>query len=627
MKKFLLMLLTLAVTNTFSQEKNIKSEVKSATVFLKSAQVTRAKTISMNKGIQVLKFTDLSPFIDKKSIQIKAKDMEIQAINFQKNFLSTIKKSPKYIELKKQFSDYAARIDVENINLSSIQEEIQFLKDNRDIGGSNQKLTVDDLKLVSQYYSSQMKSLKTKELNSKNKIKKLKDDKQKIFKQLSDLKSKKEFASGEIVVKVKSESSRKVNFELTYNVDNVSWYPSYDIRVKDINSPLQLTYKANLKQNSQVDWKNVKLRFSSSNPSQSTKAGKIVPYFIGYGTLPPQYKGDIYEVSGYVRDDYDPLPGASVVVKGTSIGTETDMNGYFSIKIPNQNSVLQFSSLGFESLERTVAGSFMDVRLKESGEVLDEVVVTGRGSSSKRYTKKHSVSSVLMGKTSGIRIRGASSLPNKTINTIPVQKIINQTSVSFEVVEPYTINSSNKNFVIAMKNYTTNADYRYYAVPRIEEQAFLVASLKNWVDLNLMEGEANIYFEDTFVGSSLIDTRYTEDDLDVSLGIDKNVLVSRKKAKDFTTRQFIGNKKEETSIWDFTIKNNKQQTIQMTVLDQIPIPLYEEIRVSLDKSFDGELNDKTGEVKWKFSLTPNNTKKMQLKYKVKYPKNQYLAID
>ncbi|MEQ6125244.1 mucoidy inhibitor MuiA family protein [Pseudotenacibaculum sp. MALMAid0570] len=613
MKKVIVFLLFLTVNPVFSQDKEIKSKVNSATVFLNSAQVTRTKNVQLKNGIQVLKFVELSPFIDKKSIQVKAKDIEIQSINFQKNYLTGLKKNETRLSLEDLLLVLDDKIDLENINLSSIQDEIQFLKSNRSIGG-NQTLTVNALKEASTFYSSQMKNLKTKELTVKNRIKKLQKEKTKIRKQINDLTPQKEFASGEIYIKVKSNSIKTIQFQLTYNVSNVGWYPSYDIRVKDINSPLYLTYKANLKQNSQVDWNNVKLSFSSANPSQSTKAGKITPYFLDYGSFPPNYKGELDEIFGYVRDSEGPLIGASVIVKGTTIGTETDWDGRYSIKVPDNNSTLVFSHLGFKTVERRAYNRNINVTM-EASEVLDEVVVTAYASSNIRRKPNAKLSQKLQGKAYGLS------------SSIPTKKIINQTSVSFEIIEPYTIKSSNKDFVISMKSYQSAAKYNYYAVPRIEENAFLVASLGDWEKFNLLEGEANVYFENTFIGTTLIDTRFTENQLDISLGMDKNVSVQRTKAKDFTTRQFIGSKQEETSVWDFTIKNNKTESIQMTVLDQIPVSTREEIRIDLDKEFDGKLNKKTGEVEWKFVLTPKNTQKLKLKYSVRFPKNRRLIID
>jgi hypothetical protein len=595
------------------KEKSITSKVKSATIFLNNAQVTRIKEVKLDKGIQLLKFIGLSPFIDKKSIQIKAKNIEIQAVNFKKNYLSKNKKSIELISLEKKLNFLDKEIEKENVNLLTTQEKIRFFKENRSIRGS-QTLTVIALKETAQFYGDQMNLLNTKELNSNNTLKRLQREKKLVTKQLEGLTIKNSYFTGEIIVKVTSDLAKNTDFQLIYNVSNVSWYPTYDVRVTDINSPLTIVYKANVKQNSKVDWNNVKLQFSSANPNQSTKAGKITPYFIGYGTRPPNYKNNIDEISGYVSDNKGNLPGVSVIVKGTTIGTETNFDGKYSIKIPNSKSTLVFSYLGYKTEERLTNNSTINVTMQENNVSLDEIVVTARGIKREKKVLGYSASYIKTGK--------------KDSNySIPTEEIVNQTSVSFKIIEPYTIKSSNKDYVVSMKTYQTDATYIYYTVPRIEERAFLVASLKNWEQYNLLEGEASIYFEDTFIGTSLIDTRFTKNNLDISLGVDKNITVKRTKSKDFTTKQFIGNKKEETSLWDIAIKNNKKQSIKIIILDQIPISTREEITITLDKSFNGELDKKTGEIKWQKIINSNDIEEFQLKYTARYPKNKELLLD
>ena len=595
------------------KEKSITSKVKSATIFLNNAQVTRIKEVKLDQGIQLLKFIGLSPFIDKKSIQIKAKNIEIQAVNFQKNYLSKNKKSTELISLEKKLNFLDKEIEKENVNLLTTQEKIRFFKENRSIRGS-QTLTVIALKETAQFYGDQMILLNTKELNSNNTLKRLQREKKLVTKQLEGLTIKNSYFTGEIIVKVTSDLAKNTDFQLIYNVSNVSWYPTYDVRVTDINSPLTIVYKANVKQNSKVDWNNVKLQFSSANPNQSTKAGKITPYFIGYGTRPPNYKNNIDEISGYVSDNKGNLPGVSVIVKGTTIGTETNFDGKYSIKIPNSKSTLVFSYLGYKTEERLTNNSTINVTMQENNISLDEIVVTARGIKREKKVLGYSASYIKTGK--------------KDSNySIPTEEIVNQTSVSFKIIEPYTIKSSNKDYVVSMKTYQTDATYIYYTVPRIEERAFLVASLKNWEQYNLLEGEASIYFEDTFIGTSLIDTRFTNNNLDISLGVDKNITVKRTKSKDFTTKQFIGNKKEETSLWDIAIKNNKRQSIKIIILDQIPISTREEITITLDKSFNGELDKKTGEIKWRKIINSNDIEEFQLKYTARYPKNKELLLD
>ena len=569
--------------------------------------------MKLDQGIQLLKFIGLSPFIDKKSIQIKAKNIEIQAVNFKKNYLSKNKKSIELISLEKKLNFLDKEIEKENVNLLTTQEKIRFFKENRSIRGS-QTLTVIALKETAQFYGDQMILLNTKELNSNNTLKRLQREKKLVTKQLEGLTIKNSYFTGEIIVKVTSDLAKNTDFQLIYNVSNVSWYPTYDVRVTDINSPLTIVYKANVKQNSKVDWNNVKLQFSSANPNQSTKAGKITPYFIGYGTRPPNYKNNIDEISGYVSDNKGNLPGVSVIVKGTTIGTETNFDGKYSIKIPNSKSTLVFSYLGYKTEERLTNNSTINVTMQENNISLDEIVVTARGIKREKKVLGYSASYIKTGK--------------KDSNySIPTEEIVNQTSVSFKIIEPYTIKSSNKDYVVSMKTYQTDATYIYYTVPRIEERAFLVASLKNWEQYNLLEGEASIYFEDTFIGTSLIDTRFTKNNLDISLGVDKNITVKRTKSKDFTTKQFIGNKKEETSLWDILIKNNKRQSIKIIILDQIPISTREEITITLDKSFNGELDKKTGEIKWQKIINSNDIEEFQLKYTARYPKNKELLLD
>ena len=88
-------------------------------------------------------------------------------------------------------------------------------------------------------------------------------------------------------------------------------------------------------------------------------------------------------VSGTVTDNSGPLPGVSILVKGTATGTETDFDGNYSIKT-TQGSVLVFSFIGMKTIERTVASaSTINVVMAEDANILDEVVVVAYGTSSK----------------------------------------------------------------------------------------------------------------------------------------------------------------------------------------------------------------------------------------------------
>ena len=92
-------------------------------------------------------------------------------------------------------------------------------------------------------------------------------------------------------------------------------------------------------------------------------------------------------VSGTISDsDGNPIPGATIIVDGTTNGTTTDFDGNYTISV-NSGQSLQFSSLGFSTqIIRFGDQSTIDVILQTSAEALDEIVVTGYGTQTKRET-------------------------------------------------------------------------------------------------------------------------------------------------------------------------------------------------------------------------------------------------
>jgi len=629
MEKIGILILGLIFSNLlFSQEikvVEIKTDVNDVTVFIEGAQVIRKKNVDLTQGKSILKFVNLSPFIDPKSVQVKVEgELTVLSVNHQQNYLDKMERPKELQDLEKSLETIDSKIKQEGTFLSIIKEELAFLQENRAIGGRNEQISITNLQQISDFYSNKLTALKLKEIERNNTIEELNKQKTNIQNQIKTLSSKKEFPTGEILVKVDAKKNGNFSFEISYVVGNTGWFPSYDIRAKNINEPVQLIYKANVKQDTKEDWNNVKLKFSSSDPNVSGVAPELKTYFLNYNTTPPTYRPAANSVSGKVTDNKgEPLPGTTVVVQGTTIGTVTDMEGNYSITIPNNANQLSYSFIGYNSQTLPITGNVMNVAMEESVVAVDEVVVVGYGTQNKL-----SPSNVLSGKVSGVsvgksnmKIRGTSSL------AIPTAQVENQTTVNFEIKTPYTIKSDNKNYTVDIEFYDLPAMYQYYCVPKIDKDAFLIAKIIDWEKYSLLEGEANVFFEETYVGKTLLDVRYASDTLEISLGRDKKVSVNREKIKDFTTKQFIGNKKEEIRTWKTTVKNNKNQEINMIVLDQVPVSTAEDIEVNVLNVSGAKRDLETGEIKWEFTLNPVDKKELDLKYSVKYPKLRNLIIE
>lgn len=199
-------------------------------------------------------------------------------------------------------------------------------------------------------------------------------------------------------------------------------------------------------------------------------------------------------------------------------------------------------------------------------------------------------------------------------------------NTEFEISSKYTIPADDKPYVVEIEQHTLPAIFEHFAVTKLDKGVFLLAKVTGWEDLNLVDGYANIYFKGTYLGESLIKTRNVKDTLDLSLGRDEKVLVTRSKSKDFSSKQLIGGKLKETLTFDFVAKNNRKSAVNIEIFDQIPISKNSEIEVKVLDISQAEYNPVTGEVKWRYNLAPGESKKMALSFSIKYPKNQTIEV-
>jgi hypothetical protein len=539
------------------------------------------------------------------------------------NYLDKQEKPKALAALEAQIENTEERINLDNAQLGIVAEELAFLNDNRAIGGKNEPTTLANLQQTSEFYSSRLTALKLKEIEREKVVKDLNRQLADLQKQLNQLRQDDNKPMGEVLVKIESKGALTIPMELTYMVNNAGWFPSYDIRATTITEPVQLIYKATVRQNTLEDWKNVKLRFSSALPNLSGVSPELNPYLLDYNVLPPTYDRKVRTVRGKVMDETGvALPGASVTVKGSTIGTVADSEGNYSLTLPASASTLQFSYIGYTTKQLQASGEVMNISLQESRNNLEEVVVTGYGTALPiDKALQGRIAGVSVNQSSPMRIRGTASIP------VPVVQQEKTTTFELEVKTPYTILTDNKSYTVDMAYYDVPAVFQYYAVPKIEKEAFLQARIANWESYNLLEGEATIYFENTFVGKTLLDIRNATDTLTLSLGRDKKVMITREKIKELSTRQFIGSKQEEIRAWKTVIRNTKSQPINLVVLDQVPVSTNSEIEVNLQQSSGVKPSVDTGELKWEFTLQPDEKKVLELLYSVRYPKNRVLYIE
>lgn len=243
-------------------------------------------------------------------------------------------------------------------------------------------------------------------------------------------------------------------------------------------------------------------------------------------------------------------------------------------------------------------------------EALSEVVVTGYGAKSKdlEFKKQFNYDT----------IAPASIQDYTTLNE-------GQLNTNFEIDLPYDIQSDGQIHNVTIKDEEVNSILKNYGVPRVDKDAYLLAEIANWQNLDLLPGEANIIMDDTYIGKSQIDPNTTADTLNLSLGRDRRVAIKRSLIKELSSLKTSGKDSRQQFTYEIVIKNNKLTDVNLLLKDQFPLSGIKEVEVKLDEDGGATVNEETGVMTWKIDLKPGESKKVRFSYTVKYPKDKRIV--
>nr|MBA3680478.1 mucoidy inhibitor MuiA family protein [Bacteroidota bacterium] len=236
-----------------------------------------------------------------------------------------------------------------------------------------------------------------------------------------------------------------------------------------------------------------------------------------------------------------------------------------------------------------------------------------------QFGTKQQLNEVELKSWNDYKIKGKREDANKVVYE-EVQ--VSELSAEFEIKKPYSIPSDAKPYIVEVTTYSLNATFKHYSIPKVEKDAFLLARITGWEDLDLIEGPANVYFGGTFVGQSYVNPRSVNDTLDLSFGRDSKVIVTRTKIKDFNNEKVMGNNRKMVYSYEMVIKNNRKNAINIDLEDQMPISQSSEIIVDAVELSKGVKNIDDGKVSWKFLIPPGESQKVIYTYTIKYPKNR-----
>ena len=519
--------------------------INRVTIFSNGAQVERSKSVQVVAGEQIVTFTGISPYMDYESMQVKAKGrLTVLGVSHRTAHPDSAVHARKLHEAEDGVKAVERRIQQVKDEQDMLAEQLELVKTNCSIAGRTVATPLANIKELNSYYAQEVLKLKKRKQELDEQMETLNDElKQKRSKRDSIVRVKIATVT-EILVKLNAQQAGRADFNISYYVRNAGWYPSYDVRSNSTKEPLQLSYKANIYQNTKEEWKNIPLTLSSANPNRSNVTPQLGTYWL----------------------DFEPE-----IVYSKAAGSRRVMK-----------SVERMATVD-EALQGRVAG--LDI-VAEEGDL------------------------------------GASQV----IENVQQQSMF---GYEFEIKHPLTLPNSPRSGATAIEiaRYDLAAQYEYRGYPKIDKEAFLVADATDWQHLNLLPGEANVYFDNSFVGKSYLDPMAATDTLHFSLGRDQSISMQRTKVSEKSQRRFLGSNQEQTMTWRITVKNTRQDAVSLTVFDQTPIARNAVINVTVEELSGGQRDEHTGIVRWPLQLKPGEQRELILQYKVKYPKSKRLHLE
>ena len=548
--------LTIVKANATETEKTIKSKPEKIIVFTQGAQVHRNTAVSLVAGQNTIIFSGLENCINTAAIQASGNGNFIIAdvqheVHYPELDKAKLNGDVRYKKLLKVVNDSLQELNylIEDITYKSdaLTTEKNVLLNYSLYKGQSKRDSIASLKDGLTYLRDKLYNINAEQL-------KLKREREKLQAKIAALNERLATVSNElanqnntgeveqvdyrILVHVIADQATQATVSLNYYITNAGWTPSYDLRAMSSDQNVKLTYKAQIHQESGIDWGNVRLVLSTANPNRSYNIPELSPWYLGYNP----YKS--------MNDRKRAMNNGPALGAGTVAAEKAKVADDYDIVMETQNAA----------------------------------------QNAYEYT----------------------SVSENVIET------------EYEIKLNYNIPSDGKEHFAAIMVKDLKTNYRYKAIPKLNNNVYLTAVLSDWEDAITMGGEASIYYDGSYVGATSLTPGGTEDTIQLALGIDKNIAIKRQKIKEKCSQKVLDNDILHQYTYEITMKNSRNVKIEIEVEDQLPLAQDKSVTIERKEISGAKYDEVTGILKWRSTLQAKDSKKLTLMYQVKAPK--YMAV-
>ncbi|MFN3069989.1 mucoidy inhibitor MuiA family protein [Serratia sp. J2] len=252
------------------------------TVFIRGAELFNSSKVTLPAGESEVVFTNIASGLNEQSLMLDADNgVVVQSFSIKRDFL-TEHVSPEVEQLTKQIDDEVREQSKLNVQREVIQAQLAVLESNRALGSEKEGASVEQVNQMLELVSRRMSEVLLADIELKEKIAAIDKNIEKLKSQLDEAQQKTGQTVNQVVVKFYTAKAVTSNVKLSYVIPDAGWVPTYDVRVNSITQPVKLSYKANVFQNSGINWDKVNLTLSSGNPSEGAQAPKLQPWYLDF---------------------------------------------------------------------------------------------------------------------------------------------------------------------------------------------------------------------------------------------------------------------------------------------------------------------------------------------------------
>jgi hypothetical protein len=611
MKKITLIIcLAIATINIYAE--NVKGVLKRATVYFSGAELTHTVNVSLRQGENSLTIEGLTPNIDVNSLKINVNNsVMVAASEFTTDYL-TEKKSSDYIKkLKDSIDNYnvmiarlASAIKINTSSLELLKKGVENNLSNKTEGSTSmvkKHLTTAEITQNLDYYNNKAAALEKSIYDDNLKKTELSQKLTNLQAQLRQEQGKKGVFNGILNLNLVASYATNATVTVSYFTSQARWVPFYDMVVTDVSKPVNLKGRSKVSQNTGIDWNNINITLSTATPSKTKDAPVFDTWFLDF----------VYNNYGYYG-------GMNKKVSNTITYAATESKDAIALE---ESAVSDVKVRGIGSVSDAQQILYVVDGVPYDGDISE----INPNSIASTTVLKDAAATAMYGS------RGAGGVVLITTKKMEDYIAVEEKNIAMEykIDLPYTIPGNGKEQIINLKDYNLSPEYKFYAAPKLDQNAFLVADFKDWEKLNILSGLANITYDGTYVGQTYLNTSQTNNVMSVTLGSDKRISVKREKLIDFSQVKILGSDTKVTLAYKITVKNNQNKAVKFTLKEQYPISSQKEIKVELlDKETTKPTYNKEdiGVVTWDFDLAAGESREFRIAYSVKYPKDKKINL-